>query len=203
MVSQAPSTYEMDMPHPETGAMTPQEVPVTEEYVPEFDIKINIGAEKPQDREYWVQSALTLLQTIDPMTQMPMIDAKAVQYTIQNGRMEPMHVIQERMGVEQQQVQKVQQLEQENAVLNEMVNQLHGHVQEAQGVNGQATNDTLKTLQDGQQQDHAQQLQLAQHEQASQQQAHSQMMDKAKLMIEAAKVKQAGEKANANSKSKG
>jgi len=119
MMSQAPTTYDAGQ-----GQMQ-----VVEEYVPDFDIKINIGAEKPQDREYWVQSALTLLQTIDPMTQMPMIDAKAVQYTIQNGRMEPMQVIQDRMQTEQQQLQKIQELEQENAVLNEMVTQMNEQLQ--------------------------------------------------------------------------
>ena len=126
MVSQAPSTYEMES---EQGV---QEVPVVEEYVPEFDIKINIGAEKPQDREYWVNSALTLLKTLDPMTQMPMIDAKAVQYTIQNGRMESMNVIQERMQRDQQMMQQMQELQMQNQQLQEQMGMAQQQMQQLQ-----------------------------------------------------------------------
>lgn len=131
MVSQAESTYEMEVPD-ETGAMTAQEVPVIEEYVPEFDIKINIGAEKSQDRDYWVQSALTLIQTLDPLTQMPMIDAKAVQYVLENGRMERMNVIQERLQRDLQVQQQLQELQMQNQQLQEQAMQMEQALGQAQ-----------------------------------------------------------------------
>lgn len=112
LVKGTPSTF----PQPQEDG-TSVDIPVTEEYVPSFDIKVNIGVEKPKDREYYVQMAFTLLKTIDPVTQQPMIDAQAVKYTIENGRMEPMSVIEERMQVAQQQMMQMQQLQQQSAQL--------------------------------------------------------------------------------------
>lgn len=196
IVSRAPTEYETgnQVPHPQTGEMMDEKLPVAEEYVPHFDIIVNIGAEKPQDRQYWIQTALTLLQTIDPVTQMPMIDAKAVQYTIQNGRMEPMQVIQDRMDIEGKQKQQMEQLQQQSqqdqqeiAILQKQIEMLHGHLDESQQQNTQATADTLKHLNDGQRMDHEQQMQM-------QQQVHKQQIDKANTLINAAKVVQMGQK---------
>jgi hypothetical protein len=106
---------------------------VMEEYVPKFDIRVNIGVEKPRDREYWIQLAMTLLKTVDPQTGMPMIDAQAVEYTVQNGRMEPMSVINERMQVAQQQMQQMQQLQQQVEQLgaeNQQLQQFAGAAQQ-------------------------------------------------------------------------
>jgi hypothetical protein len=106
-------------------------LPVTEEYVPMFDIKVNISADKPVDREYWVQMAFNMLQMLDPITKSPMIDAEAVRYTVQYGRMEPMNVIQQRIQeaaqVQQQQqeaMMKAQQLQQENQGLQQQLQQV-------------------------------------------------------------------------------
>ncbi|MNW61184.1 hypothetical protein D3C74_392230 [compost metagenome] len=103
---------------------------VTEEYVPMFDIQVNIAADKPVDREYWIQMAFNMLQMVDPITQLPMIDAEAVRYTVQYGRMEPMNVIQQRIQeaaqVQQQQqeaMMQAQQLQQENQSLQQQVAQ--------------------------------------------------------------------------------
>lgn len=105
-------------------------LPVEEEYVPMFDIKVNISADKPVDREYWVQLAFNMLKMLDPVTQLPMIDAEAVRYTVQYGRMEPMNVIQQRIQdaaqVQQQQqeaIMQAQQLQQENQALQQQVSQ--------------------------------------------------------------------------------
>ncbi|MNV70130.1 hypothetical protein D3C71_1630760 [compost metagenome] len=95
---------------------TVEQLDLTEEYVPEFDIKVNIAADKPVDRDYWIQMAFNMLGTIDPITQLPMVDAEAVRYTVQYGRMEPMSVIQQRIqeaaGQQQQMQQAQQQLQQ-------------------------------------------------------------------------------------------
>lgn len=90
---------------------------LVEEYVPLFDIKVNIAADKPVDREYWIQMAFNLVGTMDPATQMPMIDAEAVRYTIENGRMEPMSVIQERMQQQMNIQQQMQELQMQNEQL--------------------------------------------------------------------------------------
>lgn len=116
---------EAEVPDPETGEMV--QAQVMEEYIPKFDINVQIGAEKPTDREYYIQMAFNLLQTIDPMTGMPMIDAEAVRYTVQNGRMESFDVIDERMQREQMLQQQMQQLQQQN---EEMMQQLQGMQQQ-------------------------------------------------------------------------
>lgn len=121
-------------------SMMPEPVEVQEEFVPEFDILVQIGVDKPQDREYWLQLAFNLLQTMDPITQQPMIDAEAVRYVITTGRMEPMDVIKRRIEEEsgkqqqfmqaQQQAQEaqaqVQQLSQENQSLQQTLQQFSG-----------------------------------------------------------------------------
>jgi hypothetical protein len=175
------------VPDPQTGEMIPEVIQVKEEYVPKFDITVSIGVEKPQDREYWVQTATTLFQTIDPMTQMPVIDAKALIYTVDNGRMEPFEVIEERMGSEQQIMQKIQQLEQENAILNEQVTQqidiLHKNgLDSAQGAMDAQNNDQK-----------AQQTAADQALKANQQE-HAQTMDWANLDLKHKQLQAAGSK---------
>jgi hypothetical protein len=116
------------IPDPQTGEMVPEVIQVKEEYVPKFDISVSIGVERPTDREYWVNLAFTLLDKIDPNTQMPMIDTQGVQYVIENGRMEPFEIIADRIQKEQmlmQQMQELQgqveQLTQDNQVMQDML----------------------------------------------------------------------------------
>src|SRR5690606_22990931 len=104
--------------------------------VPKFDITVSIGVEKPQDREYWVNLAFTLLKQIDPLTGQPMIDTQAVQYTIENGRMEPFEVISERIQRDQTIMQRMQEMEQqlqqlgaENQQLQQTAGQAQQHLQ--------------------------------------------------------------------------
>ncbi|WP_339197865.1 hypothetical protein MKY95_07600 [Paenibacillus sp. FSL P4-0176] len=167
MVSRVPSDYtppdpmveemgagDMQLPDPMQGmdmmgqmdqmSMMPEPVEVQEEFVPEFDILVQIGVDKPQDREYWLQLAFNLLQTMDPITQQPMIDAEAVRYVITTGRMEPMDVIKRRIEEEsgkqqqfmqaQQQAQEaqaqVQQLSQENQSMQQALQQFGGEQME-------------------------------------------------------------------------
>lgn len=130
IVSQAQTTFMKDgMP-----------IPVVEEYVPEFDILVNITAEKPTDAQYWLQMAFNLLPMRDPVTNLPMIDAEAVRYVIDNGRMEPMDVIQQRIQKEaglMQQMQMLQQqnqqLQMENAGMQQQYAQLASQHQQMQG----------------------------------------------------------------------
>lgn len=167
MISSVPSDYtppdpmveemgagDMQPPDPMQGmdmmgqmdpmSMMPDPVEVQEEFVPEFDILVQIGVDKPQDREYWLQLAFNLLQTTDPITQQPMIDAEAVRYVITTGRMEPMDVIKGRIEEEsgkqqqfmqaQQQAQEaqaqVQQLSQENQSMQQTLQQFSGEQME-------------------------------------------------------------------------
>lgn len=133
LISRVESQYDTgeQIPDPETGGMMPDVRTVQEEFVPEFDINVHIGVDKPQDREYWLQLAFNLLNAKDPITGLPMIDAEAVRFVIQTGRMEPMDVIQRRIEEEselQQQFvmaqQQAQQLEQENAALQQALAQM-------------------------------------------------------------------------------
>lgn len=178
MMSSAPTMLDQ-----EDGTQTE----VQEKYIPKFDTKVHIGVEKPKDREYWMQTALTLFGTIDPLTQMPVIDAQAVKYVVENGRMEPMSTIEERMQTEQMQMQKMQELEQENAVLTAQVEQMGEMIHQGEEANGQSTNDTLKALQDGEQQEH-------QRKMDSRKQDHQEIQDNAKLILEAKKIDQSGNK---------
>jgi hypothetical protein len=114
---------------PTTGQEVPEKLQLQEEYVPKYDIKVSIGVEKPKDREYWIQTATTMFQTIDPMTQMPMIDAQALRYTVENGRMEPFSVIDQRMQSEQQIMQQLQELQMQNEQLNAQVQQMGSELQ--------------------------------------------------------------------------
>lgn len=86
-------------------------IDLTEEYVPCFDIIVNISAEKPTDREYWIQMAFNMLPMVDPITKLPMIDAEGVRYTIQNGRMEPMNTIERRIVEKSGIMQQIQQMQ--------------------------------------------------------------------------------------------
>ena len=104
-------------------------VQVMEEYVPKFDIAVKIGVEKPTDREYWIQTAFNLLATRDPVTNMPLIDAEGVRFAVQNGRLEPFDVIDQRMQRDQQIMQQLQQLQQQNQQLQQQLQDLVGQVQ--------------------------------------------------------------------------
>jgi hypothetical protein len=146
------------MQDPVTGEDAPETQKVVEEYVPKFDVKVNIGVEKPRDREYYIQTAFNLLQTIDPATGMPMIDAAAVKYTVENGRMEPMSVIEERMNVEAQQLQQLQQLQMENQQLQQQVQEMGGALQQEQQNNISAQNEAAKMDQDMKKQQFDQQM---------------------------------------------
>lgn len=110
---------------------------VQEEFVPEFDIRVNVGVDKPQDREYWVQFAFNLLNLRDPITGGPIIDAEAVRTVIDTGHMESMDVIKARVDEEmntQQQIQQMteqaQQLADENEQLQQQIQQLGGQIAE-------------------------------------------------------------------------
>jgi len=139
LVSSVTTEYQTDnmVPDPITGQEQPEVMPVQEEFVPEFDILVNIGVDKPQDREYWLQLAFNLLNMRDPITQLPMIDAEAVRFVIQTGRMEPMDVIKRRIeeqsGMQQQFVQaqeQAQQLQAENMQLQQAVGQMQNQQQQ-------------------------------------------------------------------------
>lgn len=191
LLSQAQTEYSQD------GAS----IPVVEEYVPKFDVKVNIGVEKPKDRQYYVSMAFQMFQTIDPTTQMPLIDAQAVKFTVENGFMEPMSIIEERMQSEQKQLQMIQQLQQkiqqddqEIQVLQQEVEQLHGHLSDAEQHNMQGHAEALQAADASQAQEHEQQLKVAQLVQSASQQTHQQQIDKAKVLIDAAKVQQMGQK---------
>ncbi|MGG4217306.1 hypothetical protein ABEW32_03630 [Paenibacillus jamilae] len=138
LVSQVPSQYDTGNTaiDPTTGEEVPDIKDVAEEYVPTFDILVNISSDKPHDREYWIQMAFNMMQMMDPVTQMPMIDGEAVRYTIQNGRMEPMDVIKRRVQEEsglQQQIQQMQeqfgQLQQQNQQMQQQLGELTGQKQ--------------------------------------------------------------------------
>lgn len=140
LLSTATTEYEtgQEVQHPETGEMVPEVMQVQEEYVPRFDISVSIGVEKPMDREYWVNLAFTLFKTIDPMTGMPMIDAQAVQYTVENGRMEPFEVIEERMQRDAMIKQKMDEMNAQIQQLGAENQSLQQAVGEAQQVNNQS-----------------------------------------------------------------
>lgn len=127
LINTMPSEYE-GVQEGADGMQSPATIPVQEEYVPKFDISVRIGSEKPTDREYWIQTAFNLLNTVDPVTQMPMVDGKAVQYTVQNGRMEPFDVIDQRMQREQQIMQQMQQLQQQNEQMQQQMQELQRQI---------------------------------------------------------------------------
>ncbi|MNW38080.1 hypothetical protein D3C74_151390 [compost metagenome] len=133
IISQTPTDYDTgeQMSDSMTGEMIPNIQQVQEEFVPEFDLNVHIGVDKPQDREYWLQLAFNLLNMKDPITGLPMIDAEGVRYVIQTGRMESMDVIKQRIeeqaGLQQQFVQaqqQAQQLQQENQQMQQALQQL-------------------------------------------------------------------------------
>ncbi|MFR9710747.1 hypothetical protein ACL02P_15365 [Paenibacillus sp. MB22_1] len=133
LISTVPSQFDTgeQLIDPETGEAIPDIRPVQEEFVPEFDLRVQIGVDKPQDREYWLQLAFNLLKMQDPLTGLPMIDAEGIRYVIQTGRMESMDVIKRRIeeaaGREQQfkqAIQAAQQLQQENQQMQAALQQL-------------------------------------------------------------------------------
>lgn len=149
LMSGVQTEYETETMVPDQyGNMIPQVVPVVEEYVPKFDISVSIGVERPMDREYWIQTAFNLFKTLDPMTQMPMIDAKAVQYTVENGRMEPFEVIDERMKREQMLMQQMQQLQMENQQLQEQSMMMQEALGQAQQNNMTAQTEQQRMMMD-------------------------------------------------------
>ncbi|MEF3306673.1 portal protein [Paenibacillus sp. GYB003] len=126
IINSVPTTFQRTTDDGQT-----EEIPVMEEYVPEFDILVKISAEKPVDNQYWIQMAFNLLPMTDPLTGLPMVDAEAVRYTIQNGRMEPMDIIKQRIAAEAQVQQKIaemqaqlQQLAAENTGMNQQLTEL-------------------------------------------------------------------------------
>lgn len=165
LISYAETQYEQQH---EDGEAIAQ--PVMEEYVPKFDIRVNISVDKPQDREYWIQLAFNLLQMRDPITGLPIIDMEAVQYTIQNGRMEPFDVIQERIEAQAGLQQQMAQLQQQNQELGGQVQQLIQALTQQEQANMQGQADFLK-----------QQREL-------QKDQFSQEMQRDKMGLEAAKV---------------
>ncbi|WP_179232944.1 portal protein [Paenibacillus rigui] len=174
LVNMAPTDYEDNQ--------------VLEEYVPQFDISVNISVERPKDREYAIQTVFNLFKMVDPMTQMPLVDAQAVQYTIENGRMEPMSVIEARMQKEeqikaqmQQLIQQNQQLQQQMDAMMQQMNQMQGHMQTIQNDNAQGQAEMLK------QYNEAQRMQFDQQKEA-QNTAHQQMMDRRKMANEETKT---------------
>ncbi|MGR6764462.1 portal protein [Paenibacillus sp. T2-29] len=139
IVSRVPSEFQTGnvITDPVTGEELPEKLPVEEEFTPEFDILVNISVDKPQDREYWLQLVFNLLNMRDPITQLPMVDAEAVRFVIQTGRMESMDVIKRRIeeaaGMQQQFMQaqqQAQQLSQENQQLQQTVTQMQGQQQQ-------------------------------------------------------------------------
>lgn len=120
LISMMPAEYETT--NPETGEPIAQQV--MEEYVPKFDIKINIGVERPKDREYAIQTAFNLFKMVDPVTQMPIVDAEAVKYTVENGRMEPFSVIEQRLQKQQMIAQQMQQHQQQIQDLSAQLQQM-------------------------------------------------------------------------------
>ena len=133
LISTVESQYSVGELAPDqmTGETVPNMQSVQEEFVPEFDIEVHIGVDKPQDREYWLQLAFNLLNAKDPISGLPMIDAEAIRFVIQTGRMEPMDVIQRRIeeksGQQQQFMQaqqQAQQLQQENQQMQQTLMQL-------------------------------------------------------------------------------
>lgn len=165
LISYAETQYEQQY---EDGEAIVQAV--MEEYVPKFDIRVNISVDKPQDREYWIQLAFNLLQMRDPITGLPVIDMEAVQYTIQNGRMEPFDVIQERIEAQAGLQQQMAQLQQQNQELVGQVQQLIQALTQQEQANMQGQADFLK-----------QQREL-------QKDQFSQEMQRDKMGLEAAKV---------------
>ncbi len=145
MVSSVPTDYETGgiVQDQQAGQPVPEMARVYEEYIPKFDIKVSIGVEKPKDREYWVQTAFNLFKTLDPITQMPMIDAQAIQYTVENGRMEPFSVIEQRMQKEQQIQRQMQNLQIQNEQLNAQVQRMGQELQKVDAAKVQA--DAQKT----------------------------------------------------------
>jgi hypothetical protein len=127
IVSRIPTIAQV--PDPITGEIVEREL--IEEYVPKFDIRVNISVDRPHDREYYIQLAFNLLQMRDPVTGLPMIDAAGVQYAIDNGRLESFEKIKERI---EQQAGVMQQMQEMQAQMQQMA----GIIQQLQNALGQA-----------------------------------------------------------------
>lgn len=134
---------ETEIQDPATGE--PMTVEVQEEYVPKFDINVKIGVEKPNDRDYWVQTAFNLFNTPNPLTGLPLIDAKAVQYAVANGRMEPFSVIDERVNPESQVKQKMDEQQQQIEMLTQQLEQMQNQLGQADAMKQQADAEKVQT----------------------------------------------------------
>ena len=150
LINQMPTEYETgnEVIDPQTNMPVPERLILQEEYMPKFDIAVKISVEKPTDRDYWIQTAFNLLGAVDPVTGMPLIDGEAVRYTVQNGRMEPFDVIDQRMQKEQQRTQQIQQLEQANQQLQAQMQQVMQQLGMAQQENMSAQTESMKLQQE-------------------------------------------------------
>lgn len=121
----------MSMPPGPQPPQEPEVLTLNEEFIPEFDIRVNIGVDKPQDREYWTQLGFNLLNIQDPVTGLPMLDGEGLSYILQTGRMESMDIIQRRIEERSQQTQQMQQTAQQAEQLQAENQQLQQALQEA------------------------------------------------------------------------
>lgn len=94
----------------------------------------------------------------------------------------------------QQMQQKMQQDDQEIQILQQQVEQLHGHLSDAEQQNMQGKTDALTALDASHAQEQEQVLKMQQHQQGLNQQDHQQKIDIANTMIKAKQVEQAGQK---------
>lgn|GEM_PF-6960672 len=140
ILSYAPTIYRFT--DPTTGEEIEQTV--YEEYVPKFDIRVNISVDRPHDREYWVQLAFNLLQMKDPLTGLPMMDGVGVTYAIDNGRLEPFEKIRERIEQKAGLMQQFQQMQMQMQEMGATIQQLQQALGQQQQANVQAEADLIK-----------------------------------------------------------
>jgi hypothetical protein len=154
LINHMPTEYETgnEVIDPQSGMPVPEKLTLQEEYVPKFDIGVKISVEKPTDRDYWIQTAFNMMGAVDPATGMPLIDGEAVRYTVQNGRMEPFDVIDQRMQKEQQRTMQIQQLEAQNQQLQAQMQQIMQQLGMAEQNNVAAERDMMQMQQDEQRQ---------------------------------------------------
>jgi hypothetical protein len=147
MINTMPVEYETGQKiiDPATEQEIDEVVPVQEEYVPQFDIRVKIGVEKPQDRDYWIQTAFNLFGTLNPLTGLPMIDAKALQYAVENGRLEPFSVIDERTNTEAQVKQRLDESQQQIEMLTQQMEQIQQQLGQADMQKQQTESSKLQT----------------------------------------------------------
>lgn len=118
---------------PLSGEVVEQEL--FEEYLPKFDIRVNISVDRPHDREYYIQLAFNLLQMQDPITGLPMIDGEGVEYAIDNGRLEPFQKIRERIEEKAGLMQQFQQMQTQMQEMGATIQQLQQALGQSQQQN--------------------------------------------------------------------